>query len=65
LANALPLLQKAAAGGNTSAMNKLGDLSYDGKGVAQDYGKAREWYQKAADAGNTVAMTNLGWHCAG
>src|SRR5208282_6041829 len=60
-ANALPLLQKAAAGGNTSAMNKLGDLYYDGKGVAQDYGKSREWYQKAADAGNAVAMTNLGW----
>ena len=60
-ANALPLLQKAAAGGNTSAMNNLGDLYYYGRGVAQDYGKAREWYQKAADAGNAVAMTNLGW----
>jgi TPR repeat protein len=60
-ANALPLFQKAADGGNTSAMNKLGDLYYDGKGVAQDSGKAREWYQKAADAGNAIAMTNLGW----
>jgi hypothetical protein len=59
-ANALPLLQKAADGGNTSAMNKLGDLYYDGRGVAQDYGKAREWYQKAVDAGNTDAMYNLG-----
>ncbi len=60
-AKALSPLQKAADGGNTSAMNNLGDLYYDGKGVAQDYGKAREWYQKAADAGNAVAMTNLGW----
>jgi hypothetical protein len=41
-------------------MNKLGDLYYDGRGVAQDYGKAREWYQKAADAGNAVAMNKLG-----
>src|SRR5262249_8079580 len=30
------------------------------KGVIQDYGKAREWYQKAADAGNTHAMNELG-----
>jgi hypothetical protein len=26
-----------------------------GRGVAQDYAKAREWYQKAADAGNATA----------
>jgi hypothetical protein len=58
-ANALPLLQKAAAGGNPSAMNNLGDLYYYGRGVAQDYGKAREWYQKAADAGNTDAKRAL------
>jgi uncharacterized protein len=31
-----------------------------GLGVAQDYDKAREWYQKAADAGNTDAMYILG-----
>jgi hypothetical protein len=30
----------------------LGVLYENGKGVAQDYDKAREWYQKAADAGN-------------
>ena len=60
-ANALPLLQRAAAGGNTSAMNNLGDLYYYGRGVARDYGKTREWYQKAADAGNPIAMANLGW----
>ena len=31
-----------------------------GEGIAQDYDKAREWYQKAADAGIASAMTNLG-----
>jgi len=41
-------------------MNSLGELYYYGKGVIQDYGKAREWYQKAADAGNTHAMNELG-----
>jgi TPR repeat protein len=28
--------------------------------VAQDYAKAREWYEKAADKGEAYAMTNLG-----
>jgi len=42
-------------------MNSLGDVYYDGRGVAQDDTKAREWYQKAADAGNGDAMFNLGW----
>ena len=41
-------------------MNNLGELYRDGQGVAQDYDKARGWFQKAADAGNTEAMCNLG-----
>ncbi len=28
-------------------MNNLGNCYYYGRGVSQDYGKAREWYQKA------------------
>ena len=36
-------------------------MLYDnGQGVAQDYVKAREWYEKAADKGDERAMTNLG-----
>jgi TPR repeat protein len=42
------------------AMNNLGALYAHGQGVAQDYGKAREWLQKAADAGNPDAMNALG-----
>ena len=53
-------LQKAADAGNSDAMNNLGTLYAHGQGVAQDYGKAREWYQKAADAGNPAAMNFLG-----
>ncbi len=30
-------------------MNNLGNCYYSGRGVSQDYGKAREWYQKAID----------------
>jgi uncharacterized protein len=36
-------------------------LHYDnGQGVAQDYAKAREWYEKAADNGDAGALTCLG-----
>jgi hypothetical protein len=42
-------------------MNNLGSLYENGEGVAQDYVKAREWYEKAAGNGNTDAMANLGW----
>jgi len=38
----------------------LGYLYELGQGVAQDFGKAYEWYQKAANAGNTHAMLRLG-----
>jgi uncharacterized protein len=41
-------------------MNILGVMYEFGHGVAQDYGKAREWYQKAADAGNAIGMDHLG-----
>jgi len=41
-------------------MNSLALLYENGQGVAQDYAKAREWYEKAADKGNADAMANLG-----
>jgi len=56
----LPLVQKAATAGDIDAMNNLGVLYQNGKGVAQNYDKAREWFQKAADAGNADAMNNSG-----
>lgn len=31
-----------------------------GRGVEQDYGKAKQWYQKAAEQGNAKAKYNLG-----
>ncbi|HYY27947.1 MAG TPA: hypothetical protein VE860_08390 [Chthoniobacterales bacterium] len=46
-------------------MDNLGWLYENGKGVAQAYGKAREWFQKAADAGNTDAMAGLGLYDRG
>jgi TPR repeat protein len=40
-------------------MINLGRLYEQGLGVAQDYGKALEWYQKAVGAGNRDAMLHL------
>ncbi len=41
-------------------MTNLGALYHDGRGVAQDYAKAREWYEKAAAKDDADAMFNLG-----
>jgi TPR repeat protein len=41
-------------------MRNLGELYANGQGVAQDYAKAREWFEKAAAKGDTRAMRNLG-----
>jgi tetratricopeptide (TPR) repeat protein len=45
------VFQTGADRGSASAMNFLGQFYRDGFGVAQDFAKAREWYQKAADKG--------------
>jgi TPR repeat protein len=41
-------------------MSSLGWLYQNGQGVAQDYAKAREWYEKAAAKGDANAMFSLG-----
>ncbi len=40
-------------------MKNLGYLYEEGKGVAQDYEKALEWYRKGADLGNAAAESGL------
>jgi TPR repeat protein len=56
----LVLTTRAAEEGDANAMYNLGLEYKDGKGVAQDYDKARQYFQKAADAGNPGALYNLG-----
>src|SRR5215469_9385314 len=51
---------KAADKDDASALVGVGLLYYNGDGVAQDYGKAREWFEKAAEKDNALAMINLG-----
>ena len=41
-------------------MMPLGRLYANGEGVAQNYTKAREWWEKAADKGDATAMLYLG-----
>jgi TPR repeat protein len=49
------VLHTVADEGDANAMRLLGGLYQDGFGVAQDFAKAREWYEKAADKGDTAA----------
>ena len=51
--------RRAALNGDTEAQVELGYLYHDGKGVAQSYLKAMEWWQKAAEQGNAFAQFNF------
>ena len=49
-------LVKLAETGDASAQNELGVLYYE----AQNYTKAREWFDKAVELGHAGAQVNLG-----
>ncbi|MBQ4401377.1 MAG: SEL1-like repeat protein, partial [Synergistaceae bacterium] len=51
--------EKAAAQNYAHALNNLGRMYEEGRGVKQDYKKALEYYIKGAGNGNIYAMTNL------
>jgi len=51
--------QKAAANGNTAAMNNLANMYYHGHSVPRDYKKAYDLYFKAASFGDYIAQFNL------
>jgi hypothetical protein len=57
-AEALPYFKRAAAAGNTHAMNDLGLMYEKGQGVNRDDERAVGWYSKAADT-ESQAMVNL------
>ncbi len=60
-AGALQELRRLAAQGDARAMNDLGAMYQNGKGVARNYRKAMRWYRKAARKGNVTALTNIGY----
>ena len=53
-------LEELVKQGDAIAMGKLGNMYYFGRGVSQNYSKAKEWYEKAANLGVADAMNNLG-----
>lgn len=60
-AEALRHYTLGAQAGDAACMNALGDLHYDGHGVAQSYPQAVAWYRKAAATGLRDAQHNLGY----
>lgn len=59
-ANAIKLYEKAAAQGNVYALNNLGTMYKNGKGVKQDYVKAVKFFEEAAAKGYAPSQNNLG-----
>ncbi len=53
--------KEASEKGNSTSMNNIGLMYYEGKGVEQDYKKAMYWYKKASQEGNFTAMSNIGF----
>lgn len=59
-AKAREIWEKMAADGDGQAMNNLGVLYDQGKGVDPDVGRAIHWFAEAARAGNPAGMSNYG-----
>ena len=57
---AFAVFQMGAEHGNVPSMRNLGIAYLRGVGGAQDYAKAREWFEKAVAKGDAPAMANLG-----
>jgi tetratricopeptide (TPR) repeat protein len=60
-ATAAPLYQQLTGSGLASAMNRLGYMYREGKGVARDDTQSVAWYRKAAENGDALGMNELGW----
>ena len=58
---AFGLYKKAAELGHSEAMNKLGQMYYDGKGTEKNLNEAFKWCKKSYDSGNVHASYDLAW----
>ncbi|MCR9071818.1 MAG: sel1 repeat family protein [Alphaproteobacteria bacterium] len=54
-------LQQIVSDGDSRVFNLLGDMSYFGNGVDQDYNEAVKWYRKSAQKGNAEGQWLLGY----
>lgn len=59
-AGAVQLYQWAVSRGSAAAMYNLGNMYFDGRGVAADYAEGRKWYEQSARQGNAAALVGLG-----
>ena len=59
-ARSLPLYLRLAVAGDGRAMEKIGECYEEGEGVAQDFTRAREWYEKAGAAGSANGYWRIG-----
>lgn len=50
---------KLAKQGNAAAQEKVGEMFEEGRGVKQDFAKARFWYHKSASQGHKAAIDKL------
>ena len=57
---ALAVWEPLASQGNAAAQHSLGTLYDGGRGVAQDYARAAEWFRLAAEQGHASAQFRLG-----
>jgi len=57
---AFAIFLRGADHGDSNSMRNLGVSYRDALGIAQDYAKAREWYEKAAAEDHPDAMVDLG-----
>ena len=57
---ALEAWKRAAAGGDTAAMNAIAGLYAQGEGVGRDPAMAATWYRRTAERGDSVGQLNLG-----
>jgi hypothetical protein len=55
------LIKKSALQGNYYAIGDLGVLYKYGRGVKQNYNKARKWFKKGSEIGNSKATYSLGY----
>ncbi|MBQ0943216.1 sel1 repeat family protein [Ideonella sp. 4Y16] len=58
---ALRLFERAAEGGNVTAMNRAGWMYLDGIGIDKNPAAALKWYQRAAEAGDAVSANYVGY----
>ena len=54
-ADAVKWYRLAAEQGDAAAQSKLGDMYYQGEGLAQDYAEAARWYRRAAQQGSGLS----------